>query len=136
MKRTLARRNPARKLVTILVSTLVMMVMSAPVSHADRGPSGSINNAQNGWVSDFWYNRQEGYNAYIWMAFCSSNPRVEVWRYQGGPGRDVFIVGEIQYCLNTTDYFYFGNLAEGTYYFKIADKRSDRPFGASYAVYH
>ena len=109
-----------------------------PAGHNPNGgcrTSGSINNGFNGWTSPFWFNYRDGYDAYIWMAFCSSNPRIEVWRYRGGPN-DQFVVGEIQYCLNTADYFYFGDLSEGTYYFKIADKRSNQPFGASYAVYH
>ncbi|MBE8519437.1 hypothetical protein ILP97_18310 [Amycolatopsis sp. H6(2020)] len=136
MNRVRTRRAVVRSLAAILAGTLIALLSVAPAAHAaTRGPSGTISGGFNGWQSRPWYNYHDGYDAYIWMAFCSSNPRIEVWRYKGGP-RDEFVVGEIQYCLRTTDYFYFGDLSEGTYYFKIADKRSDQPFGASYAVYH
>jgi hypothetical protein len=110
----------------VVIGVVGVLALIWPASTAAAAPSGGfisyIEDARAGFQSRVWNDpNTDNYDANIMFFFCSSNPEVGVYRYTD----DQLVAKEIMWCLNTTDYFYFGDLPAREYYFKIINPRSD-----------
>lgn len=80
-----------------------------------------ITNVADGFTSRTWSDLDnDDTAAYILFIRCTSDPQVGV--FNADTGRK--IADEVMPCTNTEDYFYFGDLPAGRYYFRIIDKHS------------
>lgn len=87
-----------------------------------------ITNVAGGFKSRTWSDLDDdNTNAYILFVRCTSNPQVGVFNADTGKK----IADEVMPCTNTEDYFYFGDLPAGRYYFQIIDKHSPTAFSVT-----
>jgi hypothetical protein len=113
--------------------TAAALVLTASPATASTNPPPArtggflshITNVGDGFKSRTWTDLDDDdTNAYILFVRCSSNPRVGVVNADTGKK----IADESMSCTNTEDYFYFGDLPAGRYYFQIMDKNSATAF--------
>jgi hypothetical protein len=87
-----------------------------------------ITNVGDGFKSRTWSDLDDdGTNAYLLFIRCTSDPHVGVFNADTGKK----IADEVMPCTNTEDFFYFGDLPAGRYYFKIMDKHSSTAFSVT-----
>lgn len=80
-----------------------------------------ITNVADGFKSRTWSDLDDDDTAaYILFIRCTSNPQVGVFNADTGKK----VVDEVMSCDKTEDYFSFGDLPAGRYYFQIMDKHS------------
>lgn len=87
-----------------------------------------ITSVADGFKSRTWSDLDDdGTDAYILFIRCTSNPQVGVFNADTGKK----IADEVMACTNSEDYFYFGDLPAGRYYFQIMDKHSPTAFSVT-----
>lgn len=109
-------------------ASLALAASPAAASTAATEPSARtggflshITNVADGFTSRTWSDLDnDDTAAYILFVRCTSDPQVGVFNADTGKK----IADEIMPCTNTEDYFYFGDLPAGRYYFRIIDKHS------------
>jgi hypothetical protein len=80
-----------------------------------------ITNVADGFKSRTWSDLDDdNTDAYILFIRCTSNPQVGVFNADTGKK----VADEVMPCDNTEDFFHFGDLPAGRYYFQIMDKHS------------
>jgi hypothetical protein len=80
-----------------------------------------ITSVANGFKSRTWSDLDDDdTDAFVLFVRCSSNPQVGVFNADTGKK----VADEIMPCENTEDYFHFGDLPAGRYYFQIIDRHS------------
>jgi hypothetical protein len=108
-----------RGVISTIAAVLTIFATVVP-AYAEGGFDSYISAWEDGDTSRVWPDRNlDNTNAYIKFVDCTSNPEVGVYR----DSDDRRVASEIMWCLNTTDYFYFGDLPSNDYYFKVIDTR-------------
>lgn len=118
-----------RKLGFLLCTTAAALALTAiPAAASTAEPAARtggflshITSVADGFKSRTWSDLDDDdTKAYILFIRCTGSPQVGVFNADTGKK----IADEVMPCDNTEDYFYFGDLPAGRYYFQIMDKHS------------
>lgn len=133
MRRTSPGTRPrtARRLGYLLCTTAVALALTASPATASTAATepatrtggflSHITNVVDGFKSRTWTDLDDdGTDAYILFVRCTSSPQVGVF----DADTHKKIADEVMPCTNTEDYFHFGDLPAGRYYFQIMDRHS------------
>jgi hypothetical protein len=123
-----ARPGRAGFLLCTTAAALALTASPAAASTADTPPAtrtggflSHITNVVDGFKSRTWSDLDDDdTDAYIMFVRCTSNPQVGVINADTGKK----IADEVMSCTNAEDYFSFGDLPAGRYYFQIMDRHS------------
>jgi hypothetical protein len=130
MRRTMPEKT--RRLGVLLCLTAASLALATSPAAASTARTGGflshITSVADGFKSRTWSDLDDdATNAYILFIRCTSSPQVGVFNADTGKK----IADEVMACTNTEDYFYFGDLPAGRYYFQIMDKHSPSAFSVT-----
>lgn len=131
MRRPVPGTGPrrTRRLGFLLCTTAAALAFAAsPAAASTTEPAARtggflshITSVADGFRSRTWSDLDDdNTDAYILFVRCTSSPQVGVFNADTGKK----IADEVMSCTNTEDFFYFGDLPAGRYYFQIIDKHS------------
>lgn len=115
-------------LLSMTAASLALTASPAAASTAATEPAARnggflshMTNVPDGFKSRTWSDLDDDdTDAYILFIRCTSNPQIGVFNADTGKK----IADKVMPCNNTEDYFSFGDLPAGRYYFQIMDKHS------------
>ena len=133
MRRTIPGAGPrkTRRLGFLLYTTAASLALTATPAAASTAATepaartggflSHITSVADGFRSRTWSDLDDDdTDAYILFIRCTRNPQVGVFNADTGKK----VADEVMPCDNTEDYFSFGDLPAGRYYFQIMDKHS------------
>lgn len=134
MRRPIPGTAPRRLGILLFMTAAVLALTASPAAASTEpvaragGFLSHITTVATGFKSRTWTDLDDdATNAYILFIRCTSDPRVGVFNADTGKK----IADKIMSCRDTEDYFYFGDLPAGRYYFQIMDKHSPTAFSVT-----
>jgi hypothetical protein len=136
MRRTIpGTRRRLGFLLCMTAAVLALTAAPAGASTAGTEPAtrtggflSHITNVGDGFKSRTWSDLDDDdTDAYLLLIRCTSNPQVGIFNADTGKK----VVDEVMPCTNTEDYFYFGDLPAGRYYFQVMDRHSTTAFSVA-----
>lgn len=128
-------RRRTRRFGFLLCVTAASLALTAGQAAASTEPAARsggflshITSVTDGFKSRTWSDLDDDdTDAYILFIRCTSDPQVGVFNADTGKK----VVDAVMKCENTEDYFRFGDLPAGRYYFQIMDRHSPTAFSAA-----